>query len=612
MKHSIFTLLGFIGLTVSSSAAPNVLFIALDDLRPELGSYGETHMQTPHIDALANSGRVFRNHYVSVPTCGASRYALMTSLRPTAASDGNNAFNAMPTTETAAPESWVHLLRQNGWYTASMGKVTHEPDGFRWSFPNNFDDGRFRGNNAEMRFSFDEIIYDHSSWGARRYPLFAYADGTGRVRRNTPAFEIGVDADGNSLPDDAYPDGQLALAAIEKLREFKQDGTQFCLTLGFFKPHLPFNAPKAYFDLYDPAALPAPDPVSAPTGANSSTGNSGEPNSYTQNSDRAQLRYAYVACISYVDAQVGKVLDELEALGMADNTIVVLWGDHGWCFDDYGRIGKHSVLERAVQSPLIIRAPDNSANPEAFRGLGTKGIVSSIDIYPTIAELCGLSSQIPSSVDGESLVPMLQNPFSPGKSQAFSRFGDVTSIRTDTHRLIRSGGGANDLYDLTAHPYELADVSASNGPLTTQLENRLTVRGTRPGNTYEDWALNVPELADPLTDADSDGSSNLLEYLAGTDPTNDQSLVNTELSFEDLGAGSEPVFTYQLSNIANDASLIPTSSTDLSQWFSSSLRFYEANPISGSTNTELRFRVATPSAAPLGLRRFFRVEASDN
>ena len=318
-----------------SAQQPNVLFIAFDDLRPDLGCYGESHMVTPNIDLLASQGRVFRNHYVAVPTCGASRYALMSGLRPTGATDDNNAFNQMPTSPTVDPESWVELLRRSGWYTASMGKLTHEPDGYQWNFPDNYDIGRSSATFPDMRFSWDEIIYGHDQWGAQRYPLFAYADGTGRVRNATSAYEIGVDENGQSLADNAYPDGQMAEAAIDKLREFSEEGTRFCLAVGFHKPHLPFNAPKAYWDLYDPATLPDASPAVAPVGANpATTTNSGEINAYTNRDDREVLRHAYFACISYVDAQVGKVLAELDALGLADNTIVVLWGDHGWCLDD--------------------------------------------------------------------------------------------------------------------------------------------------------------------------------------------------------------------------------------------------------------------------------------
>ena len=582
-------------------AAPNVLFVAVDDLRPELACYGEAHMHTPSIDALARSGRLFRNHYVAVPTCGASRYALMTGRRPTASSDDNNAFNAMPSVETATPESWVHLLRQNGWRTASIGKISHEPDGFRWSFPDNYDDGRSRAGNPDMRFSWDEIIWDHGKWGARRYPLFAYADGTGRVRNNTPAYEIGVDQNGDSLPDDAYPDGQMAQAAIEKLREFADDGSRFCLAVGFHKPHLPFNAPKAYFDLYDPASLPGPDPVAPPSGANSSTGSSGEPNAYTDIGDRHVLRRAYFACISYMDAQVGKVLDELDALGLADNTVVVLWGDHGWCIDDYARIGKHSVLERAVEAPLIIRAPA-AANPEAYAGIPAHGVVETIDLYPTIAELCGLAPQAPPSAVGSSLVPMLRNPFAPGKSHAYSRWGNVTAVRTGTHRLIRSGGGVDDLYDLSDHRYEITDISAGDPALTADLAALLATQAMRGGTTYDGWANGDPALLDPTADPDLDGSDNALEYASGTDPLLASSAPTPAIALEDLGRGPEAVFSFEVGILPDDLTAIPTRSSDLENWFAGGFEFLSEEPVD-ATRSRVRFRLIDAGAE----RQQFRI-----
>jgi arylsulfatase A-like enzyme len=591
--------------TACQAAPPNVLFIAVDDLRPELGCYGERHMVTPHIDTLASQGRLFRNHYVAVPTCGASRYSLMTGLRPSATTDDNNAFvNAMPTSLPAEPESWVDLLRRNGWQTVSLGKVTHEPDGYQWNFPTNYDSGRSSATFPDMRFSWNEVLYDHDKWGAQRYPLFAYADGSGRVNNTvSAAWETGVDGKGQSLPDEAYPDGQMAQAAIEKLREFADDGTRFCLAVGFFKPHLPFNAPKAYFDLYDPASLPAPSPAGPPTGANAATlANSGEINSYSGGGDRAKLRHAYFACVSYVDAQVGKVLAELDALGLADNTVVVLWGDHGWRLDDYGQIGKHALLERALESPLIIRPPAK-LRPQAFAGIPAEGVVETIDIYPTIADLCGLTP--PASAVGSSLVPMLRNPFAPGKTHAYSRWGALATVRTPDWRLINTSGDY-DLYDLSTFRYERADVSASNPSVVSALSASLNTQGTRPGITYAAWAGGNTLLADPNADGDNDGAANRLEYSTGTNGLDPADRPQPVLSFEDLTSlgfsNHEPVYRFPLAADADDFTLLPSTSTDLNTWSFDPLKFLDATDPVGH-DIELRFRVTHPTAP----QRFFRL-----
>jgi len=598
MMRSLLLLLGLV--SVASAQQPNVLFIAVDDLRPELACYGAGHMVTPNIDRLASQGRLFRNHYVAVPTCGASRYALLTGLRPTSSTDDNNAFNRMPTTEPADPESWVDLLRRNGWKTGSIGKVTHEPDGYVWSFPSVYDIGRSRANDPDMRFSWDEIIWDFNKWGAQRYPLFAYADGTGRVRNVSAGFEIGVDENGATLPDDAYPDGQMAEAAIEKLREYSDDEQRFCLAVGFHKPHLPFNAPKKYFDLYDPATLAPANPTGRPTGSNSSTtGQSGEPAAYAGIGNRDAMRRAYFACVSYMDAQVGKVLDELEALGLADNTVVVLWGDHGWCLDDYGLLGKHVVLERGVESPLIIRAPQ-SVNPKVYAGLQSEGVVETIDIYPTIAELCGLTP--PASAAGSSLVPMLRNPFASGKGHAYSRFGSVTSLRTLDWRLINAGGG-NDLYDLSTFRYELEDISSANPDITNELAGQLGVQAGRTGTTYDDWAAGDPSLADPLADADSDGASNALEFVRGTNGLDPASSPSVEVSFDSQGVA---VFSFTSTASANDLFALPSISTDLLNWASDDLEFLAADEL-GDDLMSLSFRLSTPA----GQRHFFRTSLLD-
>ena len=588
---------------VAFAAAPNILFIAVDDLRPELGCYGEAHMHTPNMDKLATSGRLFLNHYVSVPTCGASRYAMMTGLRPTTATDDNNAFNYMPTSQPASPESWVDLLRRNGWHTVSLGKITHEPDGYRWNYPVSYDIGRSSAAFPDMRYSWNEILFGHDKWGAQRYPLFAYADGTGRIANVSPAFEIGVDAQGHSLPDEAYPDGQMAQAAIEKLREFADDKRRFCLALGFFKPHLPFNAPKAYYNLYNPATLPGPNPTAKPTGAESSTVvQSGEKDSYTANGDISQLRQAYFACVSYVDAQVGKVLDELQALGLADNTVVIFWGDHGWFLGDQTLLGKHCVLERGVHSPLIIRVPA-SAGGDPFAGVPADGIVETVDLYPTIAELCGLT--LPSGPVGNSLVPLLRNPFAPGKDWAYSRYGSVATVRSPAWRLVNSTTG-NDLYDLSTNRFEVQDVSAANPGVVATLSVGLTTQGIRHGTTnYTAWAAGNPALIDGAADADHDGENNLVEYLSGTDPLNPESRPSFLLEWRDLGAGSEPVYRFTASLAPDDLRFRPVISSNLVDWSFSALMFLEKQDLGGGL-ANFYFRLSEPA----GVKCFFCLELS--
>ncbi len=287
------------------------------------------------------------------------------------------------------PETWGHLLRNNGWHTVGLGKLSHEPDGFRWTTTAGLggdDRGRTLVGSAEAPQTWDELLFDHGRWGARSDPIFNYAAGNGRTAGASLAYEIGIDANGASLPDTAYQDGRIAETAVEKLRELKDYGTTFFFGVGFFRPHLPFNAPKAYDDLYDPATLPEPYPLVKPAGAAIATtmqsgelGNyghgyyPGDPGVHTDDAYRRKLRHAYFASVSYVDAQIGKVLDALDTLdtlGLAENTIVVLWGDHGWQLDDYDLLGKHTVLERSLHSALIIRAPGMS-----FRGVPATGLV---------------------------------------------------------------------------------------------------------------------------------------------------------------------------------------------------------------------------------------------
>jgi arylsulfatase A-like enzyme len=453
---------------IAPRAAPlNVLMICVDDLRPQLGCYGHSEMVTPAMDRLAREGRQFNRQYVQVPTCGASRAAMLTGLYP-ARPDAydNGALATRPAAEAAAGISLPQLFKQNGYHTVSIGKITHEPSGLRA-------DGR-----PELPFSWDEIESPAGKWGSAWNAFFGYADGSTRIVNKSPATEAA------DVLDDGYPDGLIAQAAMEKLRELKD--RPFFLAVGFYKPHLSFNAPRQYWDLYDPQKLPAPPNPAPPRGVDPaiSLHKSTEltprytglatPGIVTE-AEARHLRQGYDACVSYVDAQVGKVLDELDRLGLRERTIVVLWGDHGWHLGEDGIWGKHTLYEVALRSPLIVRTPDAAAPGEA-----ADGIVETVDLYPTLAELCHLNA--PANLDGRSFAALLADPKAPGKAAAFGFWarGRAHSIRTDRYRLTiwKSARDPSrivqvELYDHVADPDETQNIAAEHEAIVRELSAQL-------------------------------------------------------------------------------------------------------------------------------------------
>ena len=437
----------------------NVLFIAVDDLRPELAAYGgDAYAKTPNLDRLAREGVAFRRQYVQVPTCGASRYALLTGQYPrTPQQLSNEAFaEGLPRERQERPESVVELFRRNGYRTVSLGKVSHYPDGRIYSYSGE-GDGRL-----EMPFSWDEVWGPVGKWGTAWNAFFGYADGSNRndAQGATPAFEHA------DVPDDGYPDGLTAERAIRELRELRD--TTFFLAVGFFKPHLPFTAPQKYWDLYDDAEIPlSPDP-GVPTGINPGSlhdspemfrsyahPEKGGAGVVLSDGYARTLRHAYYAAASYSDAQVGKVLDELDRLGLRDRTIVVLWGDHGWHLGDQTIWGKHTTFERALRSPLVVRVP-GMPHPGAV----ADGVVEAVDVYPTLVELAGLPD--PGGLDGRSFAGLLRDPSGPGKEAAYSRWTGRRTLRTDRWRLVLHDEGEPrvELFDHAADAYETRNVAA--------------------------------------------------------------------------------------------------------------------------------------------------------
>jgi iduronate 2-sulfatase len=459
-------------LPLFAASKPNVLFISIDDLRPELGCYGEQHMVTPNLDRLAAQGRLFRNHYVQVPTCGASRYALLTGRYPQQpAALSNNAFALAPKTAPAVAYSLPMLFKQHGYETVSLGKITHSPDGLKG------DDKKVeRINEPELPFSWSTLWGPSGPWQDSWRAFFGYAGGKTRDRKTTPAFEHA------DVPDEGYPDGRTAEEAIRQLNRLKDK--PFFLAVGFFKPHLPFNAPKKYWDLYDAGKLPRIPSPEPPANVNPriSLHKGGElfgqyafDGTKYPDADAARaanLRHAYYAAVSYSDAQVGRLLAELDRLGLSDNTIVVAWGDHGWHLGDNGVWGKHTLNERALHSALIIRTP-GMKQP----GKACEAIVETVDLFPTIAELAGLSA--PKTLDGLSILPMLQDPNAGGKDSAHSFWrnngNSGQSIRTERYRLIRWINDKTkevaqvELYDHQNDDLESKNIAADNPEIVKAL-----------------------------------------------------------------------------------------------------------------------------------------------
>jgi iduronate 2-sulfatase len=440
---------------------PNVLFIAIDDLRPELSAYGAKYIKSPNIDRLAATGVRFDRAYVQYAICGPSRATTLTGLRPgTLKIEHIDTFfrNTVPDVVTLP-----QLFKQNGYTTAYVGKIFHPgqtDDAISWSrriVPVGAPGEALGGYQLpESR----AIVKQR-----REEALAKYGAGVQLAGMSAgPAWEA-ADAD-----DGAYVDGKSTNAALVALRELKN--TPFFLGVGFHKPHLPFVAPKKYFDLYDPAKLPlteTPEPPkdSPSIGRHSSfelRTRTGVPTSGPIDAETSRkLIHAYAACVSFVDAQVGRLLAELDALGLADNTIVVLWGDHGWHLGEYGIWGKATNYEIATRIPLIIRAPGMAGN-----GQSTRALVESIDLYPTLSALAGLPA--PKALEGTSLMPILQKPTETGKGFAFSEFP------------------APALREWAAKPLSSAMRETFFGPLITEAEAQLARdHGSRyDRKTFED------------------------------------------------------------------------------------------------------------------------------
>jgi len=419
----------------------NVLFIAVDDLRPELNCYGRTEIKSPHIDALAAKGTLFERTYCQVAVCGASRASLMTGLRP----QTTRCWNYKTPMREKNPDalSMPQHFKAQGYTTLSIGKIYHASND---DFPQGWSEKPLRG----LGPAYASPAGMAASTKARRIQRE-----TG-VRTNGPASENGGD-----VSDDAYNDGMVAKTAVERMKKLASSNAPFFLAVGFNKPHLPFNAPKKYWDLYDRSKIKVPSRNKAINGLPYDGSSWGELKNYsdiskkTKRLDDAKTReliHGYRASVSYMDAQIGRLIKGLEENGLAKNTIVVLWGDHGYYLGDYGEWCKHTTYEVAAKVPLVIVAPGQK------KGQRTKALAELVDLFPTLCDLTEIPT--PKNLHGVSLKPLLSKPKTPWKDGAFSQYfkskpgvGKVlgTSLRTDRYRYTewRKNDHTGSLEDIT-------------------------------------------------------------------------------------------------------------------------------------------------------------------
>jgi iduronate 2-sulfatase len=472
MRLPLFVLVALaLNLHLRAADPRNVLLICVDDLRPELGCYGSDYIRSPHIDRLASQGRIFRRHYVQSPTCGASRFAMLTGRY---GPSGNEAlFQRAKALEKGrqVPPSLPGHLRQSGYTTVSVGKVSHHPGGFGGEDWDNLDA-------LEMPDAWDRTLMPCGPWKHPRGAMHGLAEGEIRGAAGTMAVFQSKD-----LPDTAYPDGLITESALEQIRLLAADDSKpFFLAVGLIRPHLPFGAPAKYYEPYRNVSLP-PIPHRGKPEGRSTWHPSTEFRRYDlggrdPNTDAAfatAIRKHYAACVSYADAQVGRLLEALDKSGASQRTIVILWGDHGWHLGEHAVWGKHTLFEESLRSPLVVRLP-GMASP----GVASDAIVETVDLFPTLCDLAGLP--LPAGLAGTSLSPQLVDASTAGRDGAFSYYENSATIRTRDYRLVlHRTDGFLELYDYRSDPGETRNIAKERPEESGHLEALLKIRQGKLG-----------------------------------------------------------------------------------------------------------------------------------
>jgi iduronate 2-sulfatase len=417
-----------------ASRPRNVLFIAVDDLRPQLGCYGHPRIKSPNIDRLASRGLRFDRAYCQQAVCAPTRASLLTGTRP----DTTRVHDLQTPLDAVRPDlvSIPHHFKRNGYETISLGKIYHHPneDPRGWSAAPWLPRSDWAGEWRAYRDPLSAVAVRQSD-AALRAAYERELKAGNKVPR--PTYGRGPAYEGPDVPDSAYPDGMTCDKAIQELHRLREK--PFFLAAGFVKPHLPFNAPKKYWDLYSPDDIELPSRADWPENMPKVAGSDwGELRAYTGIPrkgpvDEATMRmliHGYYACVSFMDAQVGRLLGELDRLGLRENTVVILWGDHGWKLGDYGAWCKHTNLELDTRVPMILSLPG-----QRNAGAATSALVEYVDVYPTLAEACGL--EIPEQCEGKSMLPLLDDPRRKWKAAAFSQYPRGANIMGYSMRTER-------------------------------------------------------------------------------------------------------------------------------------------------------------------------------
>ncbi|AWX43676.1 Iduronate-2-sulfatase [Flagellimonas maritima] len=428
--------------TEANAEKQNILFIAIDDLRPMISSYGETQMVTPNIDRLASEGIQFNNAFTNIAVCGASRASIMTGIRPSYRRF--NDYTSRASTDVPNAVTLNQLFKENGYETISYGKIYHHPDDNKehWT---EMDNGSKQNDYQDLNSIAKRLNGELGSHG-KKGPVIEYPD----------------------VSDYSYNDGKVTKKAINKLRELKTSNKPFFMALGYVAPHLPFIQPKKYWDLYNHESIELAkngyQPENAPYISMASQHYSSElrnmyldiPKKGNLNDELSRnLVHGYYASVSYMDALIGEVIQSLDDLGLRENTTIVLWSDHGFFLGEHGMWCKHSTFYEAIKIPLIISSSKYKNNQT------TQSMTELVDIYPTLCDIAQLDA--PDYLHGMSLIPVLTNPEKILKTEIYTRYKEgeaVVDIDYSYTEFYRDGQYlGNMLYNLNTDSEQNTNIS---------------------------------------------------------------------------------------------------------------------------------------------------------